>query len=890
MCIVPAAAPRNLKKLNNYNLMKSITKLLAASALAMSMAAGCTDYDNEISRLDDRVDQIEGTQIKSISQQIDAINLSLPKLEKTDAELKSYIESLQKSSDELEKSIAAANAKLADVQKALEKAVADAKSGDSALKDELVASINNAKADVVSQLNALKTEMAGKLDLVNNTIEELQDRDKDIEIRIDELKCYSDSLAKVTRDWVSETFVMVDEYSKTVDDVASLKVLVESLDNSLSSVESKLAGQWKSDIETAIAPVRKQIEDAVLTMTGEYESAISDARKELTEAYQGELKNGLSDLESSMKSWINGQFDSYWSIDSTKAALASLRFDLETQLNTQKTYLETLIGNLSPGSGSGGGSVSKSLIDSLSTQLENTRKSVADNNAAIQAMQAELNTSIENVTESYKSAIETAVKENNGNMDEKIEAKVKEANSVVASEVKEIGEAVSSLDARVKTLEDSVSEIKTQISSLQDSIKALEDKISGIISQIASITYVPTYSDGMETVTYTTSGSDIVPGTFTLRLKIQPASLADDLAENWKTALSAEAVYTKTRSVAGDFVSLTIEDAAASDGVLAVTVSASALSEDFFNKALSASARITVTAPTSGQNISSQYVALESRQLNFYSPRDASKGDFAMSDGSFVSINDAGLLTDSQKAKCSGVVFWVMPVPPDYGSYKTPGNLSDDKVLISENPYCTHGLIVSLYDAYRGNGPIWQDRSESIADLQSTLVATTADGAEYKSIASGKGPTDNINYILGYQNTKILNAYNEYCTVNSKTENIVLPVVSISEYEKSHPSPLNSSGWFLPSPKELHLLLYKDTDDIFKTFDSSYRDTMALVDKQMKIIGGDLLELSENHILVSSTEYTDSHCAFFIEVMNSQVNYFTKYSFCTHRVRAVCAF
>ena len=155
-------------------------------------------------------------------------------------------------------------------------------------------------------------------------------------------------------------------------------------------------------------------------------------------------------------------------------------------------------------------------------------------------------------------------------------------NSTINTKVSEINSRIDALDTRVKTLEDSLSAIKSQISALQDEINALKSKLANIIGRMVSISHIPTYADGAENVPCSMSGSTIVPGSFTLRFEIQPASLAADLAANWSTALSVKAVYTKTRASAGDFVTLPVEGATASDGILSVTVFGADLDNDAF--------------------------------------------------------------------------------------------------------------------------------------------------------------------------------------------------------------------------------------------------------------------------------------------------------------------
>lgn len=317
------------------------------------------------------------------------------------------------------------------------------------------------------------------------------------------------------------------------------------------------------------------------------------------------MKVELGKLEESLKAWVNSRFDSYWTIAETQAKLDAQKSDLEAQLKSQKEYLEGLIGNLKPGSSE---SENRTLIDNLTKELETVKKTASDNASAIETLRSDLTKATDDITKAYKEAITSAINEYDGTITGKIDAKITELNSTIDSKVSEINSRIDALDTRVKTLEDSLSEIKSQISALQDEINSLKDKLSNIIGRMVSISHIPTYADGIENVSYTMSGTTITPGSFTLRFEIQPASLAEDLAANWNTALSVKTVYTMTRASAGDFAPLTIESATASNGILSVTVSADGLDAAFFQGELTARARLKIS--DGSNNIVSEYIRL----------------------------------------------------------------------------------------------------------------------------------------------------------------------------------------------------------------------------------------------------------------------------------------
>ena len=248
----------------------------------------------------------------------------------------------------------------------------------------------------------------------------------------------------------------------------------------------------------------------------------------------------------------------------------------------------------------------------------------------------------------------------------------------------------------------------------------------------------------------------------------------------------------------------------------------------------------------------------------------AVKGDFAMADGTFIS-KDA-TLTDEQIANVRGVVFW---------TENEDGNatLASDLVMAGDYSNCTHGLIVSVKNI--ASVP-WQNTADKVSTFQNNSPIYAPNGSSYKSIVSGTGSTDPVNYILGYQNTQILKAYNEQCADANK----VLPLSKLEEWvEGGNEAPENTTGWYIPSGKELHMLSYKDVDNV-GDYDNAGAETMTEVNRSIAKVNGDQL----GSICWSSTEYDYAgyDYAFAILFDYGFLSYDLKiYS---SNVRAVCAF
>ena len=254
------------------------------------------------------------------------------------------------------------------------------------------------------------------------------------------------------------------------------------------------------------------------------------------------------------------------------------------------------------------------------------------------------------------------------------------------------------------------------------------------------------------------------------------------------------------------------------------------------------------------------------------------KGDFAMADGSFMKYDANASLTDEQKANVRGIVFWTTANSNTSGN--TPAKLTDDEIMKADFLNCTHGLIVSLTDV--STDTKWQETDSDIAFWQ-TSTFSPENKDDYKPIASGTGATDPINLILGYQNTKILQAYNAQCVETNK----MLPVSLLDTWKETNPAPANTTGWFIPSVKELTLLCGTDVDNVWY---SDGTDTKATMNTILTSLGTDCANtLGDVHYWSSSEDaYLESR-AFLVGFYYGSVSHHYK-DVNSGYVRAVCAY
>lgn len=178
-------------------------------------------------------------------------------------------------------------------------------------------------------------------------------------------------------------------------------------------------------------------------------------------------------------------------------------------------------------------------------------------------------------------------------------------------------------------------------------------------------------------------------------------------------------------------------------------------------------------------------------------------GDYLLTDGSFISKDLT--LNEDQKAKVAAIVFWISPGSNSDGVQIHP-SLADDKIMVMEHPYCIHGLAISTkvittteYSAEQR----WQFLLDAVSSFQSSNQFVHPFKEKFRTIRCTSATDELINYILGYQNTQVLLAYNQ---TRTDTRYFVKPAAAIAEYEKNNKAPAGSTGWYIPSVGELQIL------------------------------------------------------------------------------------
>ena len=565
-------------------------------SLCLSMSFGCTDYSPDLDEVEKRLDGIEDNRIASIDKQIESINASLARLEKADADLKRMIENLQTTASGLEKSIAENGKNISDLKTDLEKAVEDLRNSDNVDKEYLLDSLGKAKAVLLALLESENTEMDGKLASINNTISDLQKKDAELEKKISDLKDYTDKELKVTKDWLSATFMTLDQYNAIVEQLGGINGEIAGLKTSMTNLETRLTEKYSKDLKAAADGVKSKfagevdglndrIDKVVSDITKAYTDAIATFREEMEKWWNESLKKSIDDCETSMKSWVNSTLDGYWTIAQTKDSLKALNDDIENQLEAQKTFLNGLI------------EANAADIKALNDKLKELDEAVKKNSDDIDAVNKALGEAMDELTDAYTDAITKAISEFEGTFSEEIKTRIASVNNSLETKNKAIESKVLSLEGSVSSLNDKLSEFLNASVSLR----------------IQSVEWFPLSTDGKETLYYDKGDPDFPESEsykyikyIKFRFEVRPASEAANITED---LLSARLLYTKTRATAGEDVELDITDFSNSFGVITVTIDASKVDRAFIDGKIPASVAVAVG------NVSTEYVPLKAQAL-----------------------------------------------------------------------------------------------------------------------------------------------------------------------------------------------------------------------------------------------------------------------------------
>lgn len=139
-----------------------------------------------------------------------------------------------------------------------------------------------AKTDMLSRLASAKTAMESRLEQTEATITEFQSKDAELEKKISDLKAYADSKIDSTKDWVSETFITLEQYYSILSYISEIRDSIEKLEASMTSLENRISVEVDPAVDIAVSQIYEQVVSgiAAIVLSG-YTETVSSVRNEM---------------------------------------------------------------------------------------------------------------------------------------------------------------------------------------------------------------------------------------------------------------------------------------------------------------------------------------------------------------------------------------------------------------------------------------------------------------------------------------------------------------------------------------------------------------------------------------------------------------------------------
>ena len=464
--------------------MKNI--ILPLALVSAMIVSGCGKIQDQIDDLNGRLEVLEGSTVKSITEQISGINSSIEDLEGVDAALQTLIDGL--------------TSKAADLQSQLDA---------------------NAAADAEAK-KALQAEIAN----INALIAALQAKDAELDQKIADLKAYVDGEIGSTEDWANATFATLEQYSAMQTEIATLKALIETYKTDITAaytkaIEDAIAAseesmkEWVNEllaegyydiaqIDAMLAALETKLAGAdsdLAKQISAQQAALEQAKKDLTAAYEAAIKKAIEENNGAISKSIADAVQTALDKVETRLAvidnaIAAIQKDIEAIRSSIASIEEQISGiNSSIEDLEGVDAALQTLIDGLTSKAADLQSQLDANAAADAEAKKALQAEIANIN-----ALIAALQAKDAELDQKI-ADLKAyvdgeigstedwANATFATL-----EQYSAMQTEIATLKALIETYKTDITAaytkaIEDAIAASEESMKEWVNELLAEGY-----------------------------------------------------------------------------------------------------------------------------------------------------------------------------------------------------------------------------------------------------------------------------------------------------------------------------------------------------------------------------------------------------------------
>lgn len=533
---------------------------------ALFAVAGCTDYDEDIREINNKLDNEVAVSISNLDDAIKNLEAKM----QSDYALKSEVSALKSSLEtKINDEVVKLNASIANLQKSLDDLASKAATKDelNSAKTELQSKIDKAVADANAAISALSGEIAKlKTDKADKTyVDELVDG---LDKKISKL---SDALTELSRTVESNTSD-ISELNKAVSDLMEADIALDAAIEAVADRCTEIEGRLDTDEEK----IKSLISDlsSLKERVAQNEKDIATNAAAIKALVDADLITRVGTLETNLSDHI-AEYNKH--IEAYKVAIKDLQ-DEDTRLS--------------------------GLIDALGGRVEELETSVGE-------LQDELD------------ALTVAVSGIRSDLDD-LAAKSATKDELAAAK-KELEDKLSALDTRMTAAENSLKTVIGRVDALDVDVDKLLSRIQSLVyipdysdgkadinvlllenKDVAELSE----QDGVAYVDHS-----FIEGTSVLRYKVSPAKYAADLATVAAEVFSYDLREVKIRTRAAAVPEMTVVSAEcvdAASGEIAVTVKTRNFGDAFYagENSYSASLVLVQENEEESRNISSEFTNL----------------------------------------------------------------------------------------------------------------------------------------------------------------------------------------------------------------------------------------------------------------------------------------
>lgn len=438
--------------------MRKIIYIIFA-ALSLMMVSCATKDD--VAGLQQQIDQLKSGSIASIEAQASSINASISKLSSMNEELAAYTKALQGQ----EASLSSA---CDDLSKLVSSLMGEVTGQISAEKTAFLASLESYRGAANQQLATLKTGIAA-----------METKRSGIDSQISSLRTYVDTELKNSKDWMNTTFVTLQKYEELTSTVSGVHALISGIEQSVSALSEQCAAD-KEALLSSLEKVKDDFGEEAKQILQLCDGTVSALKKELAEAYTETMRQGLSDIESSLQQWVCTLLTGYYTIAQTEEKVEALRLLMESRLTTQYELLSQLqfytCGDLG---------LAKQNAEAISAVQE----ALVSNDSDASAIRDAIMAAKQSLKNDYESLISSAIHEKGG----KLDAALQDSLTLIHAE---LDGAVADMKSSLQTMQSRIRNCEDEIASLTEEIRKVSTMLEQLFSRIQSFVVVPSYIDG----------------------------------------------------------------------------------------------------------------------------------------------------------------------------------------------------------------------------------------------------------------------------------------------------------------------------------------------------------------------------------------------------------